>query len=249
MKMSRLLWAAVPALLLFVHLVVSAPARLLNLVVPGGQLLMHGVEGTVWNGSASSVQLRLSQGYLHLGAVQWSLQPLSLFILAPRLTLRSDWGNQTFAGDLVFRGQRDLGVLDFEGQVAADLLRHFAPVALDGTFNLQLADLQLRNGLPYSAQGRLVWQGGGWRSPRGLVPLGSYALEFQQPPGEALRGRVITLSGALEASGSVELQDRHYAVDILVGGEESLDPQLQQMLPLIAAPEGEAYRISVEGDF
>ena len=249
MKKSRLLWAALSVLLLFVHLVVSTPARLMNLLVPGGQLLMHGLAGTVWNGRAASVQVRLSQGYLHLGAVQWSLHPLSLFMLAPRLTLRSDWGNQTFAGELVFRGQRDLDVLDFEGQVAADLLRHFAPVALDGTFNLHLAELQLRNGLPYSAQGRLVWHDGSWLSPRGPVPLGTYTLDFQQSPREALLGEVSTLSGALEAYGNVELHDRRYEVDILVGAEESLDPQLQQMLPLIAAPEGDDYRISVEGDF
>ena len=49
--------------------------------------------------------------------------------------------------------------------------------------------------------------------------------------------------------GNVELHDRRYEVDILVGAEESLDPQFQQMLPLVAAPEGDDYRISVEGDF
>lgn len=249
MKMSRLLWAALLAMLLFVYLVVSAPARLLHLVVPGEQLLMQGMTGTVWHGSASSVQLRLPQGFLHLGAVQWSLQPLSLLLLAPHLTLRSDWGNQTLAGELVLRGRRDLDVLGLEGQVAADLLRHFAPVALDGMFNLQLAELQLRNGLLYSTEGRLVWQGAGWKSPRGLVPLGTYALDFQQSPGEALRGQVITLSGPLQASGDLKLQDRHYEVDILLGSEESLDPQLQDMLSLIAAGEGADYRIYVEGDF
>ena len=54
MKKSRLVWAAVLALLLLVNLVVSAPARLLRLALPGEQLLMHGLAGTVWHGSASS---------------------------------------------------------------------------------------------------------------------------------------------------------------------------------------------------
>jgi general secretion pathway protein N len=249
MKMSRLVWAAFLALLLFVYIVVSAPARLLHLVVPSSQLLMQGLSGTVWRGSASSVQLRLPQGYLHLGALQWSLHPLSLLALAPHLTVRSDWGSQTFAGELILRGQRDLDVIDFEGHLAADLLRHFAPVALGGRFNLQLAELKLRNGLPYSTQGRLIWQHGAWQSPRGLVALGTYALDLQQPAGEALRGEVNTLSGPLQASGSLELMDKHYEVELLMGAEEELDPQLQNMLPLIASPEGEDYRISVEGDF
>ena len=62
MKMTRLLWAVLLVLFLFVLLIVSAPARLLSVVVPGDQLLMGGLTGTVWRGSADSVQLKLPQG-------------------------------------------------------------------------------------------------------------------------------------------------------------------------------------------
>jgi general secretion pathway protein N len=246
---SRLVWAALLALLLFVNLVLSAPARLLRLALPGEQLLMHSLAGTVWHGSANSVLLRLPQGYLQLGTVQWSLRPLSLLLLAPHLTVHTEWGNQTLAGELVLRGQRDLDVFNLEGQLAADLLGRFAPVALDGMFILQLEKLQLRDGLPYSTAGRLVWQDGGWQSPQGLVPLGSYAMDVKQAPGEALQGQVLTLAGPLQASGSVQLQSRHYAVDILLGSEGGLNAQLQQMLSLIAVAEDAGYRIGVQGDF
>jgi len=246
---SRLVWVAVLALLLFVNLVLSAPARLLRLALPGEQLLMHSLAGTVWHGSANSVLLRLPQGYLQLGTVQWSLRPLSLLLLAPHLTVRTEWGNQTLAGELVLRGQRDLDVFNLEGQLAADLLGRFAPVAVDGMFILQLEKLQLHDGLPYSTAGRLVWQDGGWQSPQGLVPLGSYAMDVKQAPGEALQGQVITLAGPLQASGTVQLQSRRYAVDILLGSEGGLDAQLQQMLSLIAVAEDAGYRIGVQGDF
>ena len=43
-------------------------------LVPGEQLQLHGLTGTVWRGSASSVLLRLPQGYLQLGAVHWALR-------------------------------------------------------------------------------------------------------------------------------------------------------------------------------
>ncbi|MGY8858584.1 MAG: type II secretion system protein N, partial [Pseudomonadales bacterium] len=101
MNKSGLLWAAALALLFFVSLVMSAPARLLSHVIPGEQLLLRGLAGTVWEGSASSVLVRLPQGYLQLGAVQWSLQAASLLLLAPHLTVSSEWGNQKFAGELV----------------------------------------------------------------------------------------------------------------------------------------------------
>ena len=152
MKIPRLLWAASLALVLFVLLLVSVPARLLNYVVPVDQLMMSGLSGTLWNGHASAVRLRLPQGYWHLGSVSWTLEPLSLLLFAPRINVRSDWGNQTFSGDLLLRGKSDLEVYDFEGQIAAGVLRHFAPVALDGLFKLQLSELTLINGLPASAQ-------------------------------------------------------------------------------------------------
>ncbi|HEY6130632.1 MAG TPA: type II secretion system protein N, partial [Halioglobus sp.] len=78
MKKSRLVWASVLVLLFVVNLVLSAPARLFYRVLPGDQLLLRGLSGTVWHGNASGVMLRLPQGYLQLGAVRWSLQPLSL---------------------------------------------------------------------------------------------------------------------------------------------------------------------------
>jgi len=246
---SRLVWAAVLALLLVVSLFTSAPARLLYRVVPADQLLLQGLTGTVWRGSASSVSLRLPQGYLQLGAVQWSLRPLSLLLLAPHLDVRSEWGSQTLSGELILRGQSNLEVRNLEARVDANLLGRFAPLAVDGTLGLQVQGLQLRNGLPYSADGRLVWQGALWRSPRGPVPLGDYALDFHEPAGEALVGQVITLSGPLQASGAMELAGRHYQVDILLSGEEVMDEQLRQMLSLIAAPEDTGYRISVAGDF
>ena len=249
MNKSRLLWAAALGLLFLTSLLMSAPARLLSHVVPGEQLLMRGLEGTVWEGSASSVLVRLPQGYLQLGAVQWSLQPLSLLLLAPHLTVSSEWGNQKFAGELVLRGQRDLEVFNAEAQLAANLLSRFAPVSVVGMFNLQLDRLHLRQGLPYSALGRLVWQDGGWQSVRGLVPLGTYALDFEQAPEQALQGQVITLSGPLQASGSLELKDRRYELDIVLGSEDVMDGQLQAMLSLIAVPEDEGYRISMARDF
>jgi hypothetical protein len=249
MKKAHLAWAALFALLLAVLLVVTAPARLLYLAVPAKQVLLQGLAGTVWQGSASSVQLRLPQGYFQLGASRWSLRPLSLLALAPRLTLSSKWGDQVLSGEIALRGQRDMEIRDLELQFAADTLRHFAPLAVDGRFSLLVSSMDVRDGLPYSASGRLVWQGAVWESPTGPVPLGTYALGFEQPPGGVLRGEVATLSGPLEASGSAELAGRHYAVDILMGSDELLESQLQQMLSLIATPEGADYRISVSGDF
>jgi general secretion pathway protein N len=247
-RKSGLVGAAVLALLFFVVLIATAPARLLNLVVPGEQVMLRGLSGTVWNGSASGVLIRLPQGYFQLGTVQWSLQPFSLLTLSPHLTLGSQWGRQTLAGELILLGQQDIDVFNLEAQLAASILSRFAPVAVDGFFSLQSELLQVRDGMPFSGEGRLVWQNAGWNSPRGLVPLGTYALDFQQPENETLQGQILTLSGALEASGSLQLQQRHYEVDVLLSSESALDAQVQQMLSLIAKPEDSGFRLKLSGD-
>lgn len=248
MTISRLVGALALALLFFVTLVATAPARLLSWAVPGDLVSLGGLSGTVWDGSASSVMIRLPQGYFQLGAVQWSLQPFSLLTLAPHLHLESRWGDQTLAAEVIARGQRDIDLLNLEVQVAASLLGRFAPVAVDGMFNLQAELLQLRDAMPYSGNGRLVWQNAAWQSPRGLVPLGSYALDYQQPEGEAVQGEIITLAGPLQATGSLQLQQRHYSVNILMSSETAIDAQVQQMLSLIAQPEGSGFRLKLEGD-
>jgi general secretion pathway protein N len=245
---SRLVGAAALALLLFVNLVVSAPARLLNLFVPGELVVLRGLSGTVWDGTASGVLIRLPQGYFQLGTLEWSLHPLSLLTLAPHLTLNTEWGRQTLAAEVIVQNSQDIDVLNLEAQVAANLLGRFAPVAVGGLFSLQAELLQVRDGMPFGGEGRLVWQDAGWNSPRGLVPLGTFALDFQQPEGDALQGQIVTLSGPMQATGSLQLHQRHYEVDVLLSSEVALDAQVQQMLSLIAQPEGVGFRLKLAGD-
>lgn len=236
------------ALVFCIALVVFAPARLLGLLLPADKIVLQGFEGTVWSGSASRSLIHASTGYLHLGRLQWSLEPLSLVLLAPRLTVHSNWGGQLISGEVVVRGQSSLDLHQVEAQVAAQLLRQFLPVVLTGSLSAQLESLLLREGLPYSGAGRLVWQRGGWQSPQGQQQLGSYALDFQQSAGDALLGEVLTLAGPVEARGTVRLEGRSYEIDILVGSQAGLDPQLEQALSLIAAPGPEGYRVRLEGD-
>ena len=246
--MSRLARGVALVLLLCITLLVSAPARLLHLVLPAEQVQMQGFDGTVWRGSASRCLVRAGPGYMHLGAVQWSLDPMSLLLLAPRLTFSSAWAGQTIAGDLVLRGRQDVQLRDFEAVLSADVLRQFIPVSLTGTLSAQLHHLQVRAGLPYSGSGRLVWQEGGWKSARGALPLGSYALDFEQVPGEELLAEVLTLSGPVEAGGLVQLDGRKYTVDVLVSSDFSLDAELEQALSLVAVPGPQGYRVKLDGE-
>lgn len=245
--MSRIALGASLFLLLCLALAASAPARMLGVLLPDERIAMQGFGGTLWRGRASRCLVRAGGGWLHLGSLQWSLSPLSLLWLSPRVTLESEWGVQMASGELVWRGEGDVDLHRFRASVAADLLRQFAPVALGGELSVDLQELSLRSGLPVRGTGRLLWQRAHWQSPQGSLPLGSYAMDFSQQPGAALEGQVVTLQGPVQASGRVALHGGEYSVDILVTGQGSLDPRLRQALSLIARPVAQGFRVEMEG--
>jgi len=246
---SRTIRASALALLLLVCLLATAPARLLGLLLPSEMIIMQGFSGTLWRGKASRCMVQTPAGLLHLGVVKWRLSPWSLILFSPHLSLDSDWGSQTLITDLVLHGGQDVDLTALEATIPADLLRQFVPVELAGVLQLQSEILVLRGGVPVEGKGRLVWLNGGWDSPSGPVPLGSYALDFSQPPDAALVGQVLTLAGEVTAQGSVELEDRSYGVDITVQSEAGLDVRLQQALSLVARPVENGFRINLNGDF
>jgi hypothetical protein len=122
-------------------------------------------------------------------------------------------------------------------------------VGLGGSLSASFNHLLIRDSLPATGEGRLVWQEGAWQSQTGRLPLGSYAVDIVPAAGGGLEGTVLTLSGPVEAEGGLELLGRDYSVDILVGSQGSLDSQVERALSLIATPEERRYRIVLEGEF
>lgn len=247
MRLSRLALAAVLAVVFVVALVASAPARLLALVVPGDTVSLQGLSGTVWQGSAGRCVVRLPMGHFHLGSIDWSLDPVSLLLLRPRLTVASEWGPQTLRGEVALRGARSVDVSDFEANFSAALARQFAPLAVDGDISVQVADMAVRDGLPAGGEGRVVWQGARWLSPQGPVPLGSYALDFSQDRDAPVLGEIITLAGPMRAEGQASLDRRQYSINVLISSDEVIDGPIRHALSLMAAPEGNNYRLALEG--
>lgn len=245
--MRRIRTGLAATLVLLLLLLAMAPARLLSVVLPGDQLSLQGVSGSLWRGSSSRAMLRAGRGYLHLGAVEWRLSPFSLLLFSPRIELQSSWGSQRLNAELVYRGSDSLDLFDVDLEIPAALVREFIPLELAGSFSLQASQLSIRDGLPVDGEGRLVWQFAGWISPDGPRSLGTYAVDFSQANGGGLTGQVITLSGELDAQGTLGLAGRDYDVDVLLSGPGLADGQLRQALQLVAAPEGDNFRVKLRG--
>jgi len=245
--MRRWLIGPAAGLALLCVLAATAPARLLPAFLPAQQLLLQGLSGTLWHGRASRALLAVPGGYLQLGRVEWKLHPLSLLLLSPWLDVDAAWGRQTLSGQLHVSAAGDTAVEAMQGRFDAALLAHFIPVRLLGDFSLQLAALRMRDGLPQKVEGRVVWEQAGWNSPQGARPLGTYAVDLHTGDDGAMRGEVVTLAGDLDAAGEVRWQGGRYSVDILLSGRSLEDAQLRNALQLVASPEGDNFRLKLEG--
>lgn len=237
------------SVLFLVILVVKAPARLVGHFIASDVLVMQGFSGTLWRGRAARSAVAVGHGYLHLGAVRWKLSAASLLSLSPKVSLRSRWGAQTISGQLIYRDQQSFDLEDVDASLSANILGQISPLAVKGDFLVQLSALEVRDGLPVSGQGRVVWQKAKWVSSQGAVPLGSYAVDFTQPEGQALTGEVLTISGPVNAQGQIELIGRRYSLDVLVSSDSGLDQQLQQAMSLMAKPVEDGYRIQMKSEF
>ncbi|MDP5052622.1 MAG: type II secretion system protein N [Congregibacter sp.] len=226
----------------------SAPARLLPYLLDAQPLQLSGVSGTVQNGRASRARLQTPGGYLHLGELSWLLAPRSLLGFAPLLKLHSVWGDQR--GSLELRLRKDaLALSSVDVNVDAGLLKQVLPVALKGRLGMLFNELLLSPTGVLRADGRLVWQGAAWESPKGLRILGNYAATFTTPNDQQINVQIVTLSGPVVAAGTVSLNQQRYSVDLLIESSvQELDPELAQALSLIASPAENGYRLRLDGE-
>lgn len=232
-----------------VILLVTAPARLLDIFLPAGQLNLQGYQGTLWRGHASSSSLAVAGGWLQLGELEWKLSPLSLLILSPRVQIESRWGRQTVVADLQISPTGNLQLRDSSLSFSAALVKQWLPVALSGTLELLLVEMQVRDGMPVAGQGRLVWRDALWIGNRGSQALGDYVLEFTVEAEQRVRGTVITLSGPVQVEGSFEVEGRSYSVDATLSAEQGFDPELGSALELLAAPVDGGYQLTFSSEF
>jgi hypothetical protein len=237
-------------MLVVIVLCVSAPARLLTHLLPGSSIVLQGVSGTIWKGRAARCLIQMPGGFMQLGQTRWTVSPLSLLWFTPRVSIASRWGGQQLHADLTYHGSDHLMASAVEARVSAGLLQTFLPVALDGTLALTLESLEVRQGIPVSAVGRLVWESARWLSPAGVVPLGTYAIDSKQVDND-LQASILTLAGPLLADGAVRVsparESAGYDLTLELGSEGAMDPQLQEALSLIAAPTDTGYRLVLQG--
>ena len=229
--------------------VALAPARLLAWVLPASQLHGIGYSGSVWQGRVASMRIATPAGPFQLGAVHWSIDPVSLFTLAPTVRWRSEWGGQQSQGRARWRGGQTLELSDLEFAVDAGVLRRLLPVTLSGHLSGLLSSVKIDAGRVVSLRGQVSWQKATWRDGDRRFALGGYALEFSPGAARAVRGEIITLQGPLVAQGSVSLApDGAFDLTLSLDSDQPLAQPLERALSLMAVPGNDGFRLQLQGD-
>ena len=136
---------------------------------------------------------------------------------------------------------------DIELRADARLARQLAPLELRGRVEADLARVQIEGQRVVHAEGRALWRDAAWQSPGGLRPLGTYVADLESPaPGE-IDAVVDTLSGPVQAVGTVLLFGNRYAIDARIGPASTMDSELRHALSLIAVAEENGYLLRLDG--
>lgn len=207
------------------------PARTAYTWFAPAELRLSGISGTVWSGTAAEGSL----SGVYLRNLQWKFSPLSLF--RARLvyaiesettfgTLNCDAG-VSFAGDVVIQDlDSSFSLQQFHDQ--------FQLKGFDGTLNVHLESLIVRDGIPTEARGSIRLAN---LLARQLSPdvIGDYQAEFNTDD-EGIIGSVEELAGVLDVAGIIRIgNDRNYSfigkIGALPNAPRGLTDQLRMLGP------------------
>lgn len=233
------------ALVWVFFLIAQLPAQVLVPLLPPS-LQLGGISGSVWNGRAARVDLEWQSKVLRVGQVQWRLKPWSLLLLAPELDIRTQWGAQTLAATAALSVTGDVSVSNLSARVDTAWLRQWIPLYIGGWLELEAEQLRFHQQALVAAEGRLLWRDGVWAANAGDVALGSFVLDLHSNDG-GIVGEVITVSGALQAEGSVALSPDTYQVALTLTGPALAQSGLREALQVFATPSAEGFDIVLSG--
>lgn len=223
----------------------SVPAGVVVQAIVPSEVVVAGLQGTVWSGSAASVA---AQG-VTLRDVRWVLRPSQLLLgrLAASVEARLPDG---FLSSDVVATPGTVRFANLRGGTSLPSLTDVLPVrGMRGQASLALDSLELAGNWPTRVVGQLRLAGlevapFGSNGSRELLPLGDYTVTFVDAPPRELAATFVDNGGPLEVSGTVKVDAaRAYVLDALIEPRADADPQLVQGLSIMTAePDAEGRR-------
>jgi|TARA_E500000178_G_scaffold321850_1_gene346101 general secretion pathway protein N len=242
MRWGRL--AALAAVLFIIISIVRAPAALVVSVLPP-TLTIAGVSGTIWSGQTANLSVSLGDQRLALGQTRWQINPLKL-LTGGAIKLTTGWGSQRAQATIDLGLDGSLTITDSSLKLDVGWLRRVIPLYVAGVIDADIERMTFSSNAVNDVTGRLVWTDAAWRSNGGDILLGTYAVDMSTSD-DGVLGEVITLKGALNVTGSVQIKDSEYELSLDLTGPAVRNEAFQQSIALMATPSGAGYQIALTG--
>ncbi len=229
------------AIALVLHLPVQHP---LHQVKIPDTVRVAGIDGTFFSGQAAQITL----DRFPLNAVQYRFLPSCLLSLKVCYRIVYDRGELRVGYDLI-NGDAEISETRLDYPIS-DLMAYMPNPLIRPTGRLELSVEQMSviQGKPASMNGRLLWRNLGVDDQDIRIDIGDLQLDFSGD----LNGYEFTVSDVdasvdVTGDGSVRA-DGVYEVDIRISSETGIDPQVKQVLGVVAKSTGfNQYRIQQSG--
>ena len=205
---------------------------------------VSGVNGTIVSGDAGEIVI----DDFPLRAIEYRYMPSCIPLLKICYRIEYERGELQVAFDLIHADTEvNRARLNYQ---AAELVRHVAelPAEPTGRLELRIDDLSLIGGKPQMLNGKLVWYDLGLDDEGIKIDIGDLQLDFSgNPEGYDFKLRDLDASLLVDGDGKVK-SNGQYSVDIKISSKSSIDPQVKNVLGMIAKSDGRnRYRIRQNG--
>lgn len=230
---------------LVVALVLNLPAQhLLQHAQLPNTVRVAGIDGTLLSGRASQVTIER----FPLDDVQYRFMPSCLPVLKLCYGIAYDRGELRAGFDLVNGDTEitdtriDYPVADLMAYMPSPLVR---PV---GQLELSVSELSVLDGKPAAINGKLLWRNLGIDDEGIKLNIGDVQLEFSGNP-SGYEFTVSDIDASLDVSGDGRIRaGGEYEVDIRIGSVKGMEPQVKQVLGVVAKNVGfNQYRLQQTG--
>ncbi len=217
----------------FAALLIMFPARVAVHALAPPDVLVRGIEGTIWHGSAAEASVT----GLYLSSIEWDIHPLAL------LTGKLSYSLSATPVGGIFDADASLG---FGGSLAFSNLTAAVPLAmfaesidvqgLTGDASLNFERLELTDGIATHANGTL-------KVANMIVPLlgrnslGGYQAEFYTQ-NNGVSASVEDTDGVVDLAGVLQINaDRSYEFVAQIIAKPDTPPNIRQQLQFLPPPD------------
>jgi hypothetical protein len=224
-------------LFFFIFIVVKAPAHLASRVVDNfiPQLSIDQYTGTLWSGRASKVIAIVDGTAIYLGDLSWQVKPLSIFLLQPRVDIKSSAITHGFNAELSASPFGTVSVNNFFAYFPTAMLEPWLPLLVTGDVEVTVDTLSFSNESVSELAGHLTLDEAVWIAGDSDMLLGNYKANFSSGDDNKLIIKVFDINAALgiDAELSAELGEQsngHYQFNARLKPGENLAIEITRTL-------------------